>query len=61
MVEAAGVKVGIIGLITANALPSGLIDHIIAGHAHSGMAHVVNGIAVTSAFSNTYASGRTPL
>ena len=42
----------------ANALPAGLIDHIIAGHAHSGMAHVVNGIAVTSAFSNTYAFDR---
>jgi len=42
----------------ANALPPGLIDHIIAGHAHSGMAHVVNGIAVTSAFSNTYGFDR---
>jgi len=45
-------------MAVANALPSGLVDHIIAGHAHSGMAHVVNGIAVTSAFSNTYAFDR---
>ena len=42
----------------ANALPPGLIDHIIGGHEHSGMAHVVNGIAVTSAYSNTYAFHR---
>ena len=42
----------------ANALAPGLIDHIIGGHTHSGMAHVVNGIAVTSAFSNTYAFDR---
>ncbi|MGI9271896.1 MAG: bifunctional metallophosphatase/5'-nucleotidase [Woeseiaceae bacterium] len=42
----------------ANALPVGLIDHIIAGHAHNGMAHIVNDIAVTSAFSNTYAFDR---
>ena len=42
----------------ANALPTGLIDQIVAGHAHSGMAHIVNGIAVTSAFSNTYAFDR---
>jgi 5'-nucleotidase len=42
----------------ANALPVGLIDHIIAGHTHLGMAHVVNGIAVTSAFSRTLAFDR---
>lgn len=42
----------------ANALPVGLIDQIVAGHTHNGMAHVVNGIAVTSAFSRTYAFGR---
>ncbi len=45
-------------MAVANALPAGLIDHIVAGHAHSGMAHVVNGIAITSAFSNTYAFDR---
>jgi 5'-nucleotidase len=42
----------------ANALPANLIDHIIAGHAHRGMAHVINGIAVTSAYSNTRAFDR---
>ena len=38
----------------ANALPAGLVDHIIAGHVHRGIAHVINGIAVTSSYSNTY-------
>jgi 2',3'-cyclic-nucleotide 2'-phosphodiesterase (5'-nucleotidase family) len=42
----------------ANALPPGLIDHIIAGHEHQGMAHVVNGIAITSAYGSTYAFDR---
>ncbi len=42
----------------ANALPAGLVDHIIAGHAHKGIAHVINGIAVTSSYSNTYAFDR---
>ena len=42
----------------ARALPAGLVDHIIAGHVHQGMAHVVNGIAITSSFSNTYAFDR---
>ena len=37
----------------ANALPSGLVDHIVAGHVHQPMAHFINDIAVTSAFSNT--------
>lgn len=42
----------------ANALPAGLIDHIVAGHAHDPMAHFINGIAVTSAFSSTRAFDR---
>ena len=42
----------------ANALPSGLVDHIIAGHVHKPMAHVINGIAVTASYSNTYAFDR---
>jgi 5'-nucleotidase len=42
----------------ANALPPGLIDQIVAGHQHRPIAHFVNGIAVTSAFSNTYAFDR---
>ena len=42
----------------ANALPVGLIDQIVAGHVHEPMAHFINGIAVTSALSNTYAFDR---
>jgi len=42
----------------ANALPVGLVDLIIAGHAHEGMAHVFNGIAITSSYSKTYAFSR---
>lgn len=42
----------------AEALPAGLVDLIVAGHAHQGIAHVVNGIAVTAAWSNTYAFDR---
>ncbi|MDX1403733.1 MAG: 5'-nucleotidase C-terminal domain-containing protein [Woeseiaceae bacterium] len=39
-------------------LPVGLVDHIIAGHIHQGIAHEVNGIAITSSFSRTAAFGR---
>lgn len=42
----------------ANALPANFVDHIIAGHVHQGMAHIVNGIAITSSYSNTYAFDR---
>ena len=42
----------------AQALPKGLVDHIVAGHKHQGIAHDVNGIAVTSAYSNTRAFSR---
>jgi 5'-nucleotidase len=42
----------------ANALPPGLVDHIIGGHGHEGMAHVINGIAVTTGHSNTHAFDR---
>lgn len=42
----------------ARALPAGLVDHIIAGHAHNGIAHVVNGIAITSAYSSARAFSR---
>src|SRR5262245_54856250 len=34
----------------ANALPGGLVDAIVAGHRHEGMAHRVNGIAIVEAF-----------
>jgi len=39
-------------------LPAGLVDQIIGGHVHQGIAHEVNGIAITSSFSNTRAFGR---
>ena len=42
----------------AKALPAGLVDHIVAGHEHQGIAHEVNGIAVTASYSNTRAFGR---
>lgn len=45
----------------ASALPSGLVDHIIAGHVHEGIAHVVNGISITSSYSNTRAFSRVDL
>lgn len=45
----------------ANALPRGLVDHIIAGHVHQGIAHVVNGVSVTSSYSNTRAFSRVDL
>ena len=42
----------------ANALPAGLVDHIVGGHVHDGVAHVFNGVSVTSAHSHTYAFSR---
>lgn len=42
----------------ANALPQRLVDHIIGGHVHDGIAHIFNGIAVTSGHSKTYAFSR---
>lgn len=42
----------------ANAIPAGLVDHIVAGHRHRGIAHFVNGIAVTAGYSNTRAFSR---
>ncbi len=42
----------------AAALPPGLVDHIMAGHVHEGIAHIVNGISITSAFSRTAAFSR---
>ena len=42
----------------AEALPPGLVDHIMAGHVHQGIAHIVNGISVTSAYSRTAAFSR---
>ena len=42
----------------ANDLETGLVDHIIAGHHHNPIAHVVNGISITSNKSKTYSFGR---
>ena len=42
----------------ARALPTGLVHHIIAGHVHQGVAHIVNGISITSSYSNTRAFSR---
>ncbi len=42
----------------ATALPPGLVDHIIAGHIHQGIAHIVNEISITSSYSNTRAFSR---
>ncbi|MBU2676780.1 MAG: bifunctional metallophosphatase/5'-nucleotidase [Gammaproteobacteria bacterium] len=42
----------------AAALPTGLVDHIVAGHVHRGIAHIVNGISITSSYSNTRAFSR---
>jgi 5'-nucleotidase len=39
-------------------LPVGLVDHIIGGHTHQGIAHEILGIAITSNFSNTQTFGR---
>ena len=42
----------------ANDIPPGLVDHIVAGHVHEAIAHVVNGIVITSSYSNTRAFSR---
>ena len=45
----------------ARALPAALVDVIIGGHTHAGMAHVVAGIPVTQAFSGGRAFDRVDL
>jgi 5'-nucleotidase len=45
----------------ARALPSGLVDGIVAGHRHEGIAHEIAGIPIISAFSNGRAFGRVDL
>jgi 5'-nucleotidase len=42
----------------ARALPGGLVDVIVAGHTHAGVAHEVNGIAIIESFAYGYAFGR---
>jgi 5'-nucleotidase len=45
----------------ARALPPGLVDAIVAGHVHQGIAHEVNGIAIVSAYAGGIAFGRVDL
>jgi 5'-nucleotidase len=45
----------------ARALAPGLVDVIVAGHAHGGMAHEVNGMAVIESFSRGRSFGRVDL
>lgn len=42
----------------ARNLPTGLVDHIIAGHTHQSVAHIVNETVITSSYSNTVAFSR---
>ena len=48
-------------LDVARGLPRGLVDVIVAGHTHAAMAHQVEGIAITEAYSNGRAFGRVDL
>ncbi len=48
-------------LAVARGLPRGLVDVIVAGHTHSAMAHQLDGIAITEAYSNGRAFGRVDL
>lgn len=43
----------------ALALPSGLVDHIFAGHVHQRIAHDVNGVSINSGYSRTTNFSRT--
>jgi 5'-nucleotidase len=45
----------------ARAVPAGLVDVIVAGHAHSGMAHQVAGIAIIESYNGGRAFGRVDL
>ena len=45
----------------ARALPAGLVDVIVAGHRHEGIAHEVNGVAVISSYTGGRAFGRIDL
>jgi 5'-nucleotidase len=45
----------------ARGLPPGLVDVIVAGHVHAGMAHEVNGVAIVSSFTGGRAFGRVDL
>ena len=45
----------------ANSLPAGLVDYLLAGHTHNGIAHIVNGIAVSESYSRARAFSRIDL
>ena len=45
----------------ANALPPGTVDAIVAGHRHSGIAHVVSGIAIVESYLSGRSFGRVDL
>ncbi len=45
----------------ARSLPTGLVDYIIGGHVHEGIAHYVNDIPITSSYSHTRAFSRLDL
>jgi 5'-nucleotidase len=45
----------------ARALPPGLVDVIVAGHAHSGMAHMIAGIGIIESYMGGRAFGRIDL
>jgi 2',3'-cyclic-nucleotide 2'-phosphodiesterase (5'-nucleotidase family) len=42
----------------ARSLPAGLVDVIVAGHTHSGIAHQIDGIAIMESYSSGRAFGR---
>jgi len=48
-------------LQVAQQLPAGLVDIIVAGHVHKGIAHNINGISVISSYSRGTAFGRVDL
>ena len=45
----------------ARAMPPGLVDAIVAGHTHDGLAHVVNDIPIVQSYSRGDAFGRVDL
>jgi len=45
----------------ANGLPTGLVDHIFAGHTHAGVAHIVNDISISEAYKSAQAFSRVDL
>jgi len=45
----------------ANSLPTGLVDHIFAGHTHAGIAHIVNDISISEAYNSARSFSRVDL